>query len=139
MSFELTDAAFVKAVMLDASITAFAMRNTGPRLGMKVSKLDVFDKDEIMYEHNARPARPPMPSAEAIQRMDETMRWLLYIPNMTIRRIVAARAVTDAMGRPQSWRSIGKKLGISHHSAKAWHAQGIAQIVAALNALLVEG
>ncbi len=134
MEIEDVDADFVDNCFADAGATLAALRATGHSLGMRVSKLDVYDPaDAVLYSHNERQNRPAVPKSDRITAMDCIFGWLAFIENQTIRRIVAARAIVDLAGRPQSWRSIGRRLGVDHHSVKAWHAKGIAQIVAELN------
>jgi hypothetical protein len=134
LDFEPVDAAFVEGCLQDAGATLAAMRASGHSLGMRISKLDVYDPaDAILYSHNARQNRPAVPKSDRIDAMDSIFGWLALVENQTIRRILAARAIVDLAGRPQSWRSIARRLGVSHHAAKSWHAKGIAQIVASLN------
>ena len=82
--------------------------------------------------------RPAVPSAGKITRMDEAMSSIPLIPvdRYVLRRVVGARSlvhpITDRHLFP--WRRLGKALGADHKAVQRWHAQGIAMIVAALNA-----
>ncbi len=134
LDFEPVDAAFVEGCLQDAGATLAVMRASGHSLGMRISKLDVYDPaDAILYSHNTPSNRPAVPKSDRIDAMDAIFGWLSHIENRTVRRIVAGRAIVDLAGRPQSWRSIARRLGVSHHAAKSWHTRGIAMIVAALN------
>jgi hypothetical protein len=134
LDFEPVDAAFVEGCLRDAGQTLTAMRASGHSLGMRISRLDVYDPaDAILYAHNTPSNRPAVPKSDRIDAMDSIFSWLALVDNKTIRRILAARAIVDLAGRPQSWRSIARRLDVSHHAAKSWHAKGIAVIVAALN------
>jgi hypothetical protein len=83
-------------------------------------------------------ARPPVPSAAGITRMDEALGWLSLIPQdrRVIRRIVGARALVNPLTDRHlyTWRRLGTVLGADHKAVQRWHAQGVDMIVGALNA-----
>ena len=76
--------------------------------------------------------RVPFPSAGDIDRMDETFRWLTFLPEHPdrLRRIVLRRLIVSARSeKPRhSWRALGKEFGISHEAARILHADAVAAI-----------
>jgi hypothetical protein len=91
---------------------------------------------------NAR-IRPPVPSAQHIDRMDEALAWPTLIPadRYVLRRIVGARALVSPLTERHlfSWRRLGAVLGADHKAVQRWHAEGIDVIVTALNRPLSGG
>jgi hypothetical protein len=72
--------------------------------------------------------KPSPPSAEEITQMDEAFGWMLLIDDLSIRRIVWARAE----GVP--WHVISKSLHCGRTTTwKRWHT-GIGQVVSGLKA-----
>jgi hypothetical protein len=77
------------------------------------------------------------PSARDITLMDEAFKWIPLIPNAVKRRLVGLRAEFDPIKERHvfSWRACGEAIGVSHVSAKVWHAQSIALLTAALSGI----
>lgn len=89
------------------------------------------------------PIRPPAPTAVAISRMDEAMRWVQLIApdKRVIRRIVLMRALVNPRNERHIWslRKIGKALGCDHKAVQRWHDQGVDWIAQALYAQQLAG
>ena len=89
------------------------------------------------YGYNQTEVRPPVPSAQAITRMDEAFTWVVLIPDdrITHRRLVWMRALVHPVRDRHiwPWRKIGKALNCHHQAVQLWHAQAIDMIVAAAN------
>ncbi len=121
-----------------AGATMLALPSRGYSTQLRTTKFDVLQSAMEAYGWQAAAARPPMPSAAEISRMDEAFGWLTMIPETkyVLRRIVGARALVHPIsGRHLfPWRRIGAMLGADHKSAQRWHGQGIGLIVEGLNA-----
>jgi hypothetical protein len=132
------DAALTIECLEDASRTMWALRVGGFSTNLVQTMREILPEDE--YPAPASDTmRPSPPSPRKIAAMDEILGWLRLIDNRTIRRIVALRSITSpSSGKPMSWRSIATRIGSNHHSVKAWHGQGIARIVLALNEPVVK-
>ena len=131
------DAALVTARLEEAGRTLLALPHSGPSTKLRVSVLEVL-RDAVEGEDQNARLRPAMPRGAQVSRMDEALGWLSRIPadRYVLRRIVGARALvhptTDRHLYP--WRKLGTALGADHKAIQRWHAQGIALIVASLNA-----
>ena len=121
-----------------AGATMLALPSRGYSTQLRTTKFDVLQSAMEAYGWQAAAARPQMPSAAEISRMDEAFGWLTIIPETkyVLRRIVGARALVHPIsGRHLfPWRRIGAMLGADHKSAQRWHGQGIGLIVEGLNA-----
>jgi hypothetical protein len=102
-----------------------------------MSAIDVVRSALESYGWTEARLRPPVPSAEKIDRMDEAMCWLGLIPqdNYVLRRVVGARSLVHPITDRHlfSWRRLGGAMGADHKAVQRWHAQGIDVIVSALN------
>ncbi len=81
-------------------------------------------------------ARPPVPSAARITRMDEAFGWIAHIPleRYVLRRIVGARSLIHPISERHlfPWRRLGAVLGADHKAVQRWHAEAVAIIARAL-------
>jgi hypothetical protein len=132
------DADYVVYRLEEAGATLLALPGTGWSTRMRSSSLEIVRTTLEAYGWTEARIRPAVPSAEKITRMDEAMSWIPLIPldRYVLRRVVGARSlvhpVTDRHLFP--WRRLGKALGADHKAVQRWHVQGIAMIVAGLNA-----
>ena len=89
------------------------------------------------YGYGEVEIRPPVPSAQAITRMDEAYCWVGHIDARLTshRKIVLLRSLVHPVSERHqfSWRKIGQKFGWSHEAVRIWHAQGIDRIVTGVN------
>lgn len=80
--------------------------------------------------------RPAVPSAVAIDRMDEAYAWLALLPAHppSARYLVARRSLVHPVtGRHLvSWRACARELGCGEASARRWHAEAIRSIAISL-------
>lgn len=136
---EKLDAAFVVYRLEEAGATLLALPNTGHSTRLRLSQLDVVQSALEAYGSDRARARPPVPPASRITRMDQALGWITLIPNerYVLRRIVGARSLVSPMTERHlySWRRLGSVLGADHKAVQRWHAQGIDMLVAALCAL----
>jgi Domain of unknown function (DUF6362) len=132
------DSDFVIYRLEEAGATLLALPGTGYSTRLRTSSLEIVHTALEAYGWSEAPIRPAVPSAEKITRMDEAMSWipLISLDRYILRRVVGSRSlvhpITDRHLFP--WRRLGKALGADHKAIQRWHAQGIAMIVAALNA-----
>jgi hypothetical protein len=133
------DAAFVTYRLEEAGATLLALPGTGYSTRLRLSQLDVVQRDAEGYGRESGRLRPPVPSASRITRMDEALGWITLIPRerYVIRRIVGARALVSPITERHlySWRRLGAAVGADHKAVQRWHAQGIDMVVAAVGAL----
>lgn len=137
--YEKLDATFVVYRLEEAGATLLALPNTGHTTRLRLSQLDVVNSALDAYGSDHARARPPVPSASRITRMDQALGWITLIPNerYVLRRIVGARSLVSPLTERHlySWRRLGSVLGADHKAIQRWHAQGIDMLVAALSAL----
>ena len=132
------DSDYVVYRLEEAGATLLALPGTGYSTRLRTSSLEIVRTALEAYGWTEARVRPPVPSAEKITRMDEAMGWIPLIPldRYVLRRVVGARSlvhpITDRHLFP--WRRLGNALGADHKAIQRWHAQGIAMIVAALDA-----
>jgi hypothetical protein len=131
----------IVARLEDAGRVLLALPMRGPSTEMRTGHPEVVHEAIEAYGWNAAVGRPAMPSARQITRMDEALTWLALIPaeRMAFRRVVGRRMLVHPLNDRHlySWRQIGRELGISHHTAESWHAQGIDAIAFRLRTLSV--
>lgn len=88
------------------------------------------------YGYTPEAVRPPVPSSQAISRMDEAYCWIALLPRdrVNVRRTLLMRSlVSPRTDRHHwSWRTIGLALGVSHEITRRWHAMGVDMVVQAL-------
>ena len=96
--------------------------------------LQIFNFDEKSDPNDK--IRILIPSALAIDQMDETLRWLQLIPNekYVIRRIISLRMLTDPRtDRPlYTWKKIALLINANHRATAYWFNCGIDIILAEL-------
>jgi hypothetical protein len=89
------------------------------------------------YGWSQATARPAVPSAAAIDAMDEALGWVGLIPadRYVLRRIVHARAIVSPTNQRHlfTWSAIARLIGADRRAVQRWHAQGIALIAARIN------
>lgn len=82
-------------------------------------------------------AEPPriQPTAIEIAEMDEALRWIAFIAEPLLGRIVWARALLHPVSEEHrySWRAIAAMVGMDRVTVQRRHGKGIALIVAHLN------
>jgi len=131
------DADLVIYRMEEAGAALLSLPNSGWTTRLRMSAIDVVRSALESYGWTEARIRPPVPSAEKIDRMDEAMSWLGLIPqdNYVLRRVVGARSLVHPITDRHlfSWRRLGGALGADHKAVQRWHAQGIDVIVSALN------
>jgi hypothetical protein len=104
------------------------------------------------YGWTGTTVRAPVPAAAAITAMDQALSWVslieaapprrqhaeLHSPHggVLLRQIVSARALVHPVtGRNlYNWNRIAQVIGSDHRAIQRWHARGIAEIWAVLNA-----
>jgi len=132
------DAEYVLHRLNEAGATLLALPDTGHSTRLRQGGLEwVRDVAETYGAASVR-IRPAVPSAAAIDRMDEALAWIPRIPadKYVLRRIAGARCLVSPLNARHlySWRRIGLALGADHKAIQRWHAQAIDLIVAMLNA-----
>jgi hypothetical protein len=82
------------------------------------------------YGWNAARMRAPVPSGQAIDRMDEAFRWVMLVDGVAARRIVQARSLVVPLKgyHLYSWRQVGRLIGADYRAVQRWHRQAIEQI-----------
>ena len=122
----------------EAGATLLALPHGGPSTRLRQGGLEWVRDAATAYGGAPARLRPPVPSAAAIDRMDQALAWISRIADgqYVLRRVVGARCLVNPMtGRHvYSWRRIGEAVGADHKAVQRWHARGIDLIVAALNA-----
>jgi hypothetical protein len=141
---DIIDAAFVTYRLEEAGATLLALPGTGFSTRLRLSHLDIVQRDGEAYGRESGRLRAPTPSAGRITRMDEALGWITLIPRerYVIRRIVGARSLVSPITERHlySWRRLGAAVGADHKAVQRWHGQGIDMLVAAVGALRrVEG
>lgn len=90
---------------------------------------DVVHAAEASYGWTTERARPPVPSAQDIKRMDIVFGWVALIPERqrVMRRIVMMRSLVDPVTDRHlwSWRKIGTALGTAKTNAQYQHNRAI--------------
>jgi hypothetical protein len=132
------EAAAVIARLEEAGRTLMAMPHSGPSPKLRTTLLDGVRSAVEGYGWGEGRLRAAYPDSAHVTRMDEALGWISRIPldRYVLRRIVGARALinptTDRHLYP--WRRLAASLGADHKAVQRWHAQGVAMIVASLNA-----
>jgi hypothetical protein len=120
----------------EAGAALLALPATGWSTRLRSGSLDIVRTAAESYGWTEGVARPPVPSAAKISRMDEALGWIAHIPldRYVLRRIVGARSLVHPVSERHlfPWRRLGAVLGADHKAVQRWHGEGIALIVAAL-------
>lgn len=131
------DAELVIYRLEEAGATLLALPASGFSPKLRLSSLDVVRTALESYGWTDKRLRIPVPSAARISRMDEALGWIPLIARdrFVIRRVVGARALVSPLTERHlfTWRRIAALVGADHKAVQRWHAQGIDEIVAALN------
>lgn len=135
---DLLDSAYIIARLEAAGATLLALPQSGYSTRLRTSSLDVVRGTLEAYGHDETRVRPPVPSARKIDEMEQALAWIPLIPlgHHVLRRVVGARTLVNPLtGRHLfSWRRLAASMGADHKAIQRWHGQGVAMIVAALNA-----
>ena len=117
----LEDAAHALAAMPANGCWPGGMRSYWPEV--------VADRDDLDWPMESD-VRPPLPSSEEVTRMDIALSWIPLLTNRGHRSVVNLRLIVHPISGQHrwTWRKIGKKLSIDHHTAKDWHAEACAAI-----------
>jgi hypothetical protein len=134
------DAAWVIVRLEEAGRTLLALPQAGYATGLRSSGAWEFLRmaaEAEAWPSASGPARPAVPPAARIDRMDDAWGWLSLIPQdrYVLRRIVGARALVHPLTDRHlySWRKLGTVLGADHKAVQRWHAWGISLIVVGLS------
>jgi hypothetical protein len=118
-----------------ATLLALRLARIGPsepRSGLPEPVRDV----SASYGWSQAATRPAIPTAADIDRMDEALAWVKFIPDdkFVLRRICNARSlVSPSTGRHLfTWSAIGRLIRADRRAVQRWHAQGIAYIAKGL-------
>jgi hypothetical protein len=131
------DAELVIGRLEEAGAVLLALPGSGWSTRMRSSSLEIVRAAIEGYGWTSNRIRPPVPSAERISRMDESLEWISLIPidRYVLRRIVGARSLVHPITERHlfPWRRLATALGADHKAIQRWHAQGIDLMVLALN------
>lgn len=131
------DADLVIYRLEEAGMTLLALPHHGPSPRLRQSRIEIVQSALDAYGWNPERARPAVPDAGKIDRMDEALAWIALIPRdrFVLRRIVGARSLVSPWTERHlfSWRRLGAVLGADHKAIKRWHTEAIGLIVTALN------
>ena len=120
----------------EAGAALLALPATGWSTRLRSGSLDIVRSAAEAYGWTEGVARPPVPTAAKISRMDEALGWIAHIPldRYVLRRIVGARSLVHPVSERHlfPWRRLGAVLGADHKAVQRWHGEGIGLIVAAL-------
>jgi hypothetical protein len=120
----------------EAGATLLALPGTGWSTRIRSSSIEIVRTALEAYGWQAARIRPAVPLADRIDRMDQAMAWIAFIPDdrYVLRRVVGARSLVNPVTDRHlySWRRLGVALGADHKAVQRWHAQGIGMIVTAL-------
>lgn len=134
------DADYVVSRLEEAGASVLALHGCGWSTRLRSSSIDIVRTALEAYGWETARIRPAVPSADKIDRMDEALGWLLYIPQdrYVLRRIVGARSLVHPVTDRHlfTWRRLGVVLGADHKAVQQWHAQGVAIIVTQLQGVL---
>jgi len=138
MTDEHIDAATVIQRLEEAGRTLLALPSTGFSTRLRTFNLEIVRNAMEDGGGTQDRARPMVPKAGQISRMDVALTWVALIPadRYVLRRVVGARSLVNPLTDRHlfPWRRLGATLGADHKAVQRWHAQGIDMIVAALNA-----
>jgi hypothetical protein len=132
------DAELVIYRLEEAGRTLLALPETGhsPKLRTSAQAIVRAAMEVAGWQDTPR-VRPPVPSSEKIDRMDEALAWIPLIPveRYVLRRIVGARCLVSPLTERHlyAWRRLGTLLGADHKAIQRWHAEAVGLIVTALN------
>lgn len=116
-----------------AAITLSALRSPGLRpAGCRIMWPDIVRDLEDIWWTEVDDIRPPAPSSDEVSRMDEALSWVQFLdgPHRRLRQVVNMRLIVHpiSLSYRWSWRKIGERLGVSYHTAQAWHQQAVGVI-----------
>ncbi len=118
-------------------MTLLALPSTGHTTHMRCGMPEVVRSFWEAYNQEPAEPRAPRPSSDRIDRMEEALSWLRFIPQdrYVLRRIVSARLLVNPITErhKMSWRAVGERLGCDYRAVQRWHAEAIGIIVAELH------
>lgn len=151
MNKELATHRAVRMRLEEAGATLLAMRGGHGPATFRSNLPDVVRDSAEAYGYGQADARPPIPSPDAIGRMDEALAWVSLIPaapagadpksmsgGAVLRRVVQCRMLVSPLSWNQtpecpryilSWPVIAKRMGADRRAVKRWYANGLALIV----------
>lgn len=111
----LNDAAFTLAAMPANGCWPGGMRSYWPDI--------VADREDLDWPMESD-IRPPLPTSDEVSRMDLALSWVPMVADRGQKAVVNMRLIVHPISGQHrwTWTKIGRKLGISHHTAKGWHA-----------------
>lgn len=131
------DAELVIYRLEEAGTTLLSLPETGWTTKLRTSSIDIVRSAIEAYGWSEKRIRPPVPSAQKIDRMDQALAWIPLIPadKYVLRRIVGARCLISPTTERYlyTWRRLADAIGADHKAVQRWHAQGIDMIVTGLN------
>lgn len=131
------DAALVVVRLEEAGATLLALPGSGYTTGMRCGMPEVIHDVREAYGWLSARVRPPIPSAQKIDRMEEAWGWLKYIPadRYVLRKIVGARCLVHPTTDRHlfSWPRVATAVGADRRAVQNWHAEAIGLIVAELH------
>jgi len=112
----------------EAALTLAALPSHGLRpSGAGSTWPDVVTDLEDLGWHRESDVMPPRPPADAVTRLDAVLTWvpLLTDSHRRLRAVVNMRLIVHPISQSHkwTWRKIGNRFGVSHHTAKAWHEE----------------
>ncbi|MFT8785445.1 DUF6362 family protein [Gluconobacter oxydans] len=112
----LDDAAFTLAAMPANGCWPGGMRSYWPDI--------VADREDLDWPMESD-IRPPVPSSDEVSRMDLALSWVPMVTDRGQKAVVNMRLIVHPISGQHrwTWRKIGRKLGVDHHTAKGWHAE----------------
>ena len=119
----------------EAGAALLALPETGPSTRLRTSVLEIVRDPGDEQDVSGR-IRPPVPDGARVDRMDEALAWVAFIPGdrPVLRRIVQARSLVHPLTGKHlfPWRRLGVAVGADHKAVQRWHGQAIDFIVRAL-------
>lgn len=128
-------------IMQQGGWALLRFRVRGHSLGFAASHYEVPCDPVLGYGYVKEVARRSPPTAFEILVMDETCRWLGYVADPGVRRIVALRALyDDDVGRClNSYSRIAQLFHSSVYKVRLGHLRGLREIARGVNGALDGG
>jgi hypothetical protein len=117
----------VDNLMQQAGWAWMRMRVAGFGMGMQVMSWEVLEDSRTAYGYTDEVPRRSTVSVREIYLMDEASRWLGFIEDSVVRRVVAMRMLyDDDRGRcVHSYRRIGQEVRTSSERVRGMHWRGL--------------
>jgi hypothetical protein len=118
----------IVARLEDAGRVLLALPMRGYSTVLRTGYPDVVHDIQAYGWHGEQP-RIPVPSADRITRLEETLDWMRLIPaeELRLKRVVGRRMLVHPLSDKHlySWRRIGRDLQVDHKTAQHWHDRAI--------------